>query len=286
MKSICIKIVNQKTAKYLLEKLEAFDLDKTFYSFKKFKLYQNIIIHYLGNSEEEFFIKLSETLSSLIIELYEDYIIQNLIKVEYFYFDNIEKNKIKETTLEDLYNNEETICEYEKRFELIKNSFYDYLVSNHSMVLQGFVTFRLQDYFEILLEQIDKSVNKYIIQKEYTEFISILKMYINSEPSTCNLVHLIYKNSKPILLDENKDIIKIEDNILNAKYLSDITFSSNDYILNTLLGLVPKKIYIHLLDEKCDEFINTLKLIFENRVFICTDCTICNIYNKSNIAKP
>jgi len=39
--------------------------------------------------------------------------------------------------------------------------------------------------------------------------------------------------------------------------------------------------YIHLIDIE-DEFINTLKLIFDNRVCICKDCNICTIYKKNN----
>ena len=66
--------------------------------------------------------------------------------------------------------------------------------------------------------------------------------------------------------------------VFPAKYLSDITFSSNDYTLNVLLSLLPKKIYIHLIDDKIDEFITTLILIFENRIDLCTECPICKIY--------
>ena len=70
--------------------------------------------------------------------------------------------------------------------------------------------------------------------------------------------------------------------MLSRKYLSDISFSNNDYVLNTLLNLIPKKIYIHLIDNNTDEFINTVKLIFENRVKICSDCSICKLYKKSH----
>lgn len=51
-----------------------------------------------------------------------------------------------------------------------------------------------------------------------------------------------------------------------------------NYTLNTLLTLLPQKIYIHLIDDYIDEFINTLKLIFEKRISYCHDCDICNIY--------
>ena len=116
------------------------------------------------------------------------------------------------------------------------------------------------------------------------------KMYINSHISNCELVHLIYTNENSILLDENKNVINIDDDIFKAKYLSDITFSSNDYVLNTLLTLLPKKIHVHLIDNCVDEFIHTIGLIFENKVEVCTDCNICKIYknsknNKMNMKK-
>lgn len=86
----------------------------------------------------------------------------------------------------------------------------------------------------------------------------------------CEVVHLIYSSSESILLDKNQNLIIGTDDIFKAKYLSDISFSSNDYALNTLLNLLPQKINIHLEDNKIDEFINTIKLIFENRVHLCT----------------
>ena len=73
--------------------------------------------------------------------------------------------------------------------------------------------------------------------------------------------------------------------MLDSKYVSDISFSSNDYTLNALLTLLPKKIYIHIINGTEDEFINTLKLIFDNRVYICNDCNICNAYKIKKIHK-
>ena len=282
MKSICIKMTNQNITKHLLEQLNEFKLDDVYFSCKKFKIYYNIIIHFKGKNEKLFFEETSKILAKFIIDLFEEKIIQNLIKSEYFYFDTNEQKQIANITFEDLYNNEESVYSFDKRYNLIYNSCLEYLLSNNSLVLKGFITFRLKNYLETILEQVDKSVNRFIVQKEYTEFISLLRMYVNSEESNCSLIHLIYRNYKPILLDENKNLIKIDDNISNLKYLSDISFSTNDFALNTLLNIIPKKIYIHLIDSNKDEFINTIKLIFENRAIFCTDCSICKIYKKSH----
>ena len=285
MKSICIKLTNQKTTEYLLEQLNKFEIDNVYFSCKKFKFYYNVIIHFKGKDIDYFIKTLSQTLTFTIIDLYEKNIIDNLIRSEYFYFDSSERKKISNITYEDLYNIEEAVYSSSDRFDLIYKKLYNYLKIYHSVVFKGFIIFRLRDYFEALLEQVDKSVTKYIVEKEYIEFISLLKLYINSEKSSCKEVHIIYNNSKPILLDECKNVINIEDNELNGKYLSDITFSSNDCALNTLLNLVPQKLYIHLIDDNIDEFINTLKLIFEDRVTFCTDCSLCKIYKKDHAIK-
>ena len=282
MKSVCIKLVNQNTAKYLLEKLYDFKLDNTYFSYKKFKIYYNVIIHYKGKNIDFFIKELAETLTFIIIDLYEENIIKNLIKSEYFYFEPLERQKIVNITCENLYEAEEAIYKSEARFNMIFTNIYNYLKTNHSIILKGFLTFRLKNYFDALLEQVDKSVTKYIVEKEYAEFVSLLKTYVNSEKSLCTEVHLIYHNHIPILLDKSKKIIQLEDNLLNSKYLSDITFSSKDYALNTLLNLIPEKIYLHLANENSDEFINTIKLVFENRIAFCNDCEICKVYKNAN----
>ena len=79
-------------------------------------------------------------------------------------------------------------------------------------------------------------------------------------------------------------MIDIDKNALNAKYLSDVSFSNNDYILNTLLTLLPKHIYLHTVSTSANfDFVNTLKLIFENRITICTDCSICHLYKNLKV---
>lgn len=153
---------------------------------------------------------------------------------------------------------------------------------HHSIVLNGFVNFRLKKYKEILDYNIDICVSNFLIEKEYYEFINLLHLYVNTKESSISVLHLVYVNKESILLDDNKNIISTKNNIFEAKYLSDITFSSNDYCLNTLLNLLPEKLYIHLIDNYEDEFINTLKLIFENRVSICNDCDICRVYRLTN----
>ena len=197
----------------------------------------------------------------------------------YFYFENSEFDKILSLCTENLCGDDE--FSFTNRQMLLFNTFYEYITSNHSIIISGFINFRLNDYRKILEELVDFSVNEYIIEREYIEFVSLLKLYINSQTSSTIEVHLISLEHNTFLLDENMQLIDVNKNALDAKYLSDVSFSTNDYILNTLLNLLPQKIYLHLVSPLSNlDFINTLQLIFEKRIEVCNDCNICNLYKR------
>lgn len=278
MKSFCFKTNNTQVLNYLLNRIQEIDFENLIYSQNQFKIYKNITIHYRGNNNNKFYNFLTELIGEVVIEFYEEKILKQLINYNYFYFYEYEKNKILENCMQliepEMYNT-----------KLLDNkNIKEYVKENKAMILDGFVYFRLKAYLEYLDEVVDSGVNQFVIEKEYREFISLLRVYVESKVPEYNLLHLIYINGESILLDEKRNIVSVSENIYNAKYLSDISFSSNDFALNTLLCLLPRRIEIHLIDDE-DEFINTLKLIFEGRVTICKDCDICKTYKILNNAK-
>ena len=246
----------------------------------KFKEGKNKIVFTFDASSIQNF---SLFLSNLIISRYERVLIKKIIKKNYFYFSDYEQLQISNISSSIIDDNSQS------KDDLVFISVYDYIKNNPSMILSGFINFRLKDYIEVLEYLVDLSVNNFIINREYDKFITLLRDYINSEPSKIDVINLVYLNQEAILLDKNKNIIPIDNNIVDSKYLSDISFSTNDYVLNTVLNLLPNKLYVHVLSQE-EEFLKTLKNIFSNKISICYDCEICNFYkttfvdskNKSN----
>lgn len=276
MKSLCIKTNNIDIINYLQKSFEKIGLNDTYISIKKFKHFNNIIIHHQGNEYTKFYSYLSNTITKAIIKYCEEDLILSNINLNYFYFNSYEKKKILENTLNLLLDDTNS----KLRYDYINNDIFKNINSNRSLYLQALINFKLNDYINFLNNQIDIAVNKFLIDKEYIEFVNILRLYIKSETENSKVdhLHLIYKDKVSIITDDNKNIVSCNDNITKAKYVSDISFSSNDFALNTLLNLIPKSITIHLVDGYPDEFITTLKLIFQDRVKICEDCDICNMY--------
>ncbi len=279
MSSLCIKTNNEEILSYLQNEFSSFNMLNISYSLNEFKSYKNIIIHYTGIDKELFYTKLATIFSYLVIDYFEHDFIQNILSNNYFYFDNTELDKILDLCDENICDDDE--FSFTNRQMILFDTFYEYITKHHSIIISGFIHFRLKDYRRLLEDLIDFSVNEFIIEREYLEFVSLLRLYVNSQVPSPIAVHLVSFGNNLILLDEHLEIIDVDKNALKAKYLSDISFSNNDYVLNTLLNLLPQKIHLHLVSSSANlEFINTLQLIFVNQIEICTDCNICNLYKK------
>lgn len=113
------------------------------------------------------------------MDIEEENILKKLISQNYFYFDSAEKSKILSNCFDimaDEYPNE-----FDKKFDILYENFYSFISSNKYLILNGFINFRLKKYFDLLDNILNEAVNQFIIEKEYLEFISLLKMYVNSQ---------------------------------------------------------------------------------------------------------
>jgi len=275
LKTICIKSNNNEINEYIIKNVKNFKINTIYLSVCQFSNYTNIILHYKGSDIKElnkFMNKIIALLSNVIIKFYTNYIMKNLIDINYFYFSDFDKTKIldycKENCEEPQFNKE--------RKRVIKKLFRNYFSYNKKIILDGFVTFSIKEYTKLLDTIVDQSVNNYLIEKEYIEFIDLLKCYIDSEPSQIEKIYLIYNQQNSTLYDKNGNTIRI-DETLKSKYLSDINFSNNDYCLNTLLTLLPKELVIYSNSNK-DEFLTTLELIFGERIIYHKDSN-SHLYN-------
>ena len=280
MKSFCIKNNNKIIIDYLLTEIQNIDMEEIYVSSKKFKMYKNVIVHYLGKNEDLFIYKISNILTNCIFKYYEGNIVKGIVNRDFCYFDSSEKNIIYNNCMEFL--NEKNTDDFILRKEKIISCLSDYIHEHKYFILDGFVNFRLFEYCTLIEECVDSAVNKYIIDREYKEFIELLKGYINSQQNRSNVIHIIYFNNETILLDESQNVLVYDNQLEHPKYLSDISFSSKDYCLNALLNLLPKKIIVHMLVDE-DEFIETLKLIFGRKLMICKECNICKTFALLNV---
>lgn len=159
MKSICLKTNNEEVIKFIIKNLEK-NFEDIVISSNKFKIFKNVIVHYKGDNEKNFLIKISELISQIIEIFYEEKILDKIIDENYFYFEDFEKEVILKIC-EKIIELQEANLAYKK--EILKGLVYEYFLDNKIMILDGFINFRTKPYLEVLDYVVDTSVTNYVI---------------------------------------------------------------------------------------------------------------------------
>ena len=256
MKSFSIKDTNKNNIRLICDYME----ENNFNSFEKHfsRGYFIIVFKYKIQDFQNFVNKLSSILTEFILEFQEKNIIKNLINDEYSYFNESEKLIIYERFI--VLN---TLNEKDKNRKILFKSIKTYIINNTFFIYSGFVNFSISNYIESLSKNLQNAVNQYVVEREYYRFIDILRNHVRESIASPIIVHLIYIDGQGSLVDVNGDEIPLEK--LNSEIVSDIPFTKNDLVLNTLIGIIPKKIVIHMLSPH-DQFIKTLELVFEDKI--------------------
>ena len=156
MKSLCIKTNNQNIIDYLLEDFSSLNLDSMYISNHKFKIYENVIVHFTSENLDFYYDKIASIITNAILEFYQDKLLKRILDYNYFYFSLPEKKIILK--LANDFIEDDTITS-DDNFFAIYYAILDYINQNKSIVLDGFVNFRLQNYMKNLDYIIDISVN-------------------------------------------------------------------------------------------------------------------------------
>lgn len=220
---------------------------------------------------------IAEIISDIIVNQIDKKLIKKIIGKYYYYFNQEEKLEIAKIANGILDNevNRETFKLIKK--EQIYTALKDFLSDNERIDIEGFVNFRLRDFIGELSEVVDRAVDEYMMQKEYNEFIGLLKYFVELQDSKINILNiLVNEDGKFGFYDSNNKPI-------TGEFLSDISIefsggelSDDDMLISTLITVAPAKIYIHSANNiKNKEILETMKKVFSGRVFICHGCELC-----------
>lgn len=225
-------------------------------------------------------IQVSKLLADLIIKNYEEKLVKKIIHINYRYFNINERKDILDSTIQLLKREENDFlgCIYKiRRRNLILKQLIDYFSNWDNIIIDGFIKFRLKDYVNDLEELVEQAVEDFLTNREYKEFLSLLKYFVEIQESKVNTIHIIPS------VDGNHTLIdEVGDNII-TKYFSDINlelfrFEENDkdMLISTLITMAPKTIVIHNNEfYHEDEIYDTISSVFSGRCSFCGSCDIC-----------
>lgn len=152
---------------------------------------------------------------------------------------------------------------------------FDYMSENTRLHLQGFLTFRLHGYWQELREAAEYAVEEYVMDKQYQEFISLLKYFVSAQPSRRNLVHVLQGPDSVIqLLDERYEPLENKGEERALAELVDAELNMEDMVLSSLITAAPSVIVIHAAESE-HGVIRTIQAIFDGKIDLCPGCADC-----------
>ncbi|HHX18385.1 MAG TPA: putative sporulation protein YtxC [Clostridium sp.] len=223
---------------------------------------------------------ISSALADYIIKEYEEKLIYRIINNNYCYFNSVEKRKIFKTAVCAIKNNEKNFLNslfQIRRRNIIIRKLLDYYQGANNLILEGFVNFRLKEYMKDLEEIVDKAVDDFLMEREYKEFIRLLRYFVDIQEPKFNAIHVVVGyDDKYILLNENKREITNE---CIQEFMNDIAneeINYDDLLVSSLITMAPRKIMIHGAENfRNKELLETIKNVFWEKASICTGCELC-----------
>lgn len=233
---------------------------------------------------EMFYIYVSNLIYEYIVNYYDSISIEKIIKNNYDFLSNEDAEIIKEKCIMALNGTgiftQDGIQLIINRKNTILKLIEEYLDENKELIIDGFITFRLRNFSNDLKNIVEKITEEYIIEKEYSEFIKLLKYFVDIQESKYEVVNvIIQKDGNYLIYDKQYKNITSD---FFEDFSSDIKIDAtiHDMLISALITFAPQNIVIHGVENsKSQETIETIKNIFSDRLKICSGCEICKSIN-------
>lgn len=234
-------------------------------------------------------------ISNILYEvMIEDFISKKLRKYlseTYVFLDINDISKVKERVaivLREEKGIDDMMLFCMNRKNIILDKISSCISEGTSINMKGFMDFRFNELKTDLFRMIEKVIEQYVVEKEYNEFISLLKYFVSLQESKVNRVDLYMDpvENKYELIDEsgNNMMQSFLNEIYENKNIIDI--SNEDLVISGLITTCPRRIVIHLTgNNKKNELVSTIEKVFESRVEYCSGCSKCS-YMKDFIKIP
>ncbi|MHB8928639.1 MAG: putative sporulation protein YtxC [Bacillota bacterium] len=226
--------------------------------------------HYVANA-----------LSDVIINEWERNLIRKMIRADYYYFSQQEQDAIYDYTRRGLTGeiggkDAEVLYKINRKGRVLEK-LLEYLRGNSELVIEGFITFRLRDYMADLEDAVDQAVDDFLLEREYHEFIRLLKYFVDAQEPKLDLVHVFLSP------DGTFKLVDSQQNVINNEYLegfvaemieSEVNYE--DLLVSALITIAPKTLTVHTRKAKdTDETLETIRNVFGDRAKFCYGCRMC-----------
>lgn len=225
----------------------------------------------------------ADEIAKFVITELESYMLKSIIQRKYSHYDKTDKDQILNYSKEMLAGSDWEgwgakfhEADQKRRQKKVADELEQYLHVETDLNLGGFITFRLDSYRIELADIVEYALDEFMLDKQYQEFISLLKYFVYLQDTKMEHVHLLHKGGQEFqLFDGSFKIIEPEhatDRIVAEMIETEMNI--DDMVISSLISVSPKQITVHTKHPQ-QQVIRTIESIFDKRVTICQNCMSC-----------
>lgn len=225
--------------------------------------------------------QLSEALAEHIMQYCEEQVLKKEITRSIKKYLNLEKDAVY-VKARDILNN----CRSSESLNLllrfgrknrISQRVLEHLKQNRRILVEGFVTFCLQDYLTEIKYAAELALEELKNEKEYSEFVSLLRYFVDSQNPKINEVNLMVTGDGRFYLWDDSGT-KIDEQYIDY-YLDEMLsneVSLDDVLVSILITMSPRHLVLHNTGEQgISEPVVMIRNVFKERISECAGCPKC-----------
>lgn len=227
----------------------------------------------------------SAALADFLVEDWCQRKLAEIIQRDFGYFSAEERHKIELVT-------ERLLQTGGLRWTKLRDTIEEFLAHNRHINADGFLRFRMRHLLPELGETVSEAVDEFLVAKEYTEFIRLLRYFVDIQQPKLPLVHLV------LTAEGRCNIFGVDGEPVRHQYLdgfsgdgdceSDVSYE--DLLISALITLAPARLILHGKNiQRGNELGDTIRNIFDGRLTECDVCELCRRTRSSatqEAAKP
>jgi putative sporulation protein YtxC len=212
---------------------------------------------------------LSSVLTEHVIKTREDDWLLDIIESMFYFTDEEEQQQIlmiARSILEGDRNDLPSLVPFFNRYAYIYEAFANSLEEETNFYYDPFLTFRLRDYGEMLIDCVEIAIDEYMLEQEYQNMIEDFRQYVQTKPSKYNEIYVVHDGTFSFYDQHFRKLAKDEVLFhLQEELIFEHSIELEDMVISPLVSMVPN--IVHVFSDQPDHgVVVTIQAIFQERM--------------------
>ncbi|TSB48018.1 putative sporulation protein YtxC [Alkalicoccobacillus porphyridii] len=214
---------------------------------------------------------LASVLTEFVVNSKEEEWLLTIIEQMFYFTDQDEQHQIlsiAKAVLEGERSDLPDIQMFFNRKEFIYQAFAANIEEDTSFYYEPFLTFRLREYGELLIDCVEMAIDEYMLEQDYQNMLENCRQHLRKTTPKVNCLYIVHEDTFTIYDQQFRELTKEEIlYYLEEELVFEEGADLQDIMISPLVSMAPKTIHLFT-DSPENGIVLSVQAIFEERLHI------------------